>query len=160
MHRYMIGTMAVLVILLTTSAGVYAAPSGVATGKVGPYEGVFEGVAYGDRNSSAPIELDLTHRGSQVEGRVSLREGLHVSGGFCGTVDVPAVSQAVEGQTVRWNPKRLVVSPTFDLGGFDITVDFESNVSSDGEVITARAKIDLPWFCGRDPVLTSRLYRD
>jgi hypothetical protein len=33
-------------------------------------------------------------------------------------------------------------------------------VSSDGEVITARAKIDLPWFCGRDPVITSRLYRD
>jgi len=159
MHKFVVGTMAVLLILLTTGATVFAAPGEAATGKAGPYEGLFEGLVYGDRGSSAPITLDLTHRGSQVEGRVSLGEGLYVSGGFCGTVNLPAISQHVEGQTARWNPKRLVVSPTFDLGDFDITVDFESNVSAGGEVITARAKIDLPWFCGRDPVLTSTLNR-
>lgn len=160
MHRFIVGTIAVLLMLFAPGATLFAASGEAAIAKAGPYEGLFEGRVYGDRGSSAPITLDLTHRGSQVEGGVSLGEGLNVSGGFCGTVDLPAISQHVEGQTVRWNPNRLVVSPTFDVGNFDITVDFESNVSTDGEVITARAKIDLPWFCGRDPVLTSTLYRD
>jgi hypothetical protein len=160
MKRLLVGIIAVLAILLTTVAGVFAAPEVATTEKVGAYEGTFTGVTYGDRSSSAPIMLDLTHRDNQVEGSVFIGEGLYVSGGFCGTVNVPATTQYVEGQTVRWNPKRLVVKPTFDVGGFDITVDFESNVSADGEVITAKAKVDLPWFCGRDPVLTSTLYRD
>ncbi len=160
MHRFRVSLLAVLIMLLATGATAYAAPVQAAIGKAGPYEGLFQGLVYGDRGSSAPITLDLTHRGSRVEGRVSLGKGLHVSGGFCGTVDLPALSQQVEGQTTRWNPNRLVVSPTFDVGNFDITVDFESVVSADGEVITARAKIDLPWFCGRDPVLTSTLNRD
>jgi hypothetical protein len=160
MKRSLVVTIAVLAILLITAAGAYAVPEAAATGKVGPYEGRFEGDAYGDRGSSAPIVLDLTHRGNQVEGIVYIGEGMVVSGGFCGTVNVPATAQHVEGQTVRWNPNRLMVKPTFDLGGFELKVDFESNVSADGEVITARAEIDLPWFCGRDPVLTSTLYRD
>jgi hypothetical protein len=153
-------TIAVLAILLTTAAGAYAVPEAASSGKVGPYEGRFEGDAYGDRSSSARIMLDLAHRGNQVEGMVYIGEGMVVSGGFCGTVNVPATAQYVEGQTARWNPNRLMVKPTFDLGGFELTVDFESNVSADGEFITARAEIDLPWFCGRDPVLTSTLYRD
>jgi hypothetical protein len=160
MKRSLVVIIAVLAILLTTAAGVYAAPEVAATGRVGPYEGKFEGVAFADRSSNAPIMLDLTHRGNQVEGLVYIGEGMVVSGGFCGTVSVPATAQYVEGQTVGWNPNRLVVKPTFDLGGFELKVDFESNVSADGEVITAKAEIDLPWFCGRDPVLTSTLYRD
>jgi hypothetical protein len=152
--------MAILAILLIPAAGVYAAPVVATSGRVGPYEGTFTGYAHGDRSSKASILLDLTHRGNQVEGMVSIDEGLVVSGGFCGTVQVPAITQYVEGQTVRWNPKRMVVDPTFELGGINIAVDFESNVSADGEVITAEAEIDLPWFCGRDPVLTSTLYRD
>lgn len=160
MKRSLIVIIAVLAILLTTAAGAYAGPEAASTGKVGPYEGRFEGDAYGDRSSSAPIVLNLTHRGNQVEGIVYIGEGMVVSGGFCGTVNVPATTQYVEGQTIRWNPNRLVVKPTFDLGGFELKVDFESNVSADGEVITAKAEIDLPWFCGRDPVLTSTLYRD
>jgi hypothetical protein len=127
---------------------------------VGPYEGTFHGVAYGDRGSSAPLSLELTHRGSQVKGNVYLGEGLHVSAGFCGSVNLPAAAQRIEAQTSFLNPKRLVADPTFDAGGFHLTVDFETNVSADGEVITAKAKVDLPWFCGRDPVLTGTLYRD
>ncbi|MGD9050103.1 MAG: hypothetical protein PVF77_18765 [Anaerolineae bacterium] len=158
MKRSLVVITAVLAILLITVAGAYAAPE--AAGKVGPYEGRFQGVANGDRSSSAPIMLDLTHRGNQVEGVVYIGEGLVVSGGFCGTVNVPATAQYVEGKTVRWNPNRLVVKPTFDLGGFELKVDFESNVSADGEEITAKAEVDLPWFCGRDPVLSSTLYRE
>jgi hypothetical protein len=85
---------------------------------------------------------------------------LYVSGGWCGAVNIPAVSQNVEGQTTRWNPRHLEVKPTFDAGSIDLTVDFESNISRDGEVITAEAKVDLPWFCGRDPQLKATLHRE
>ena len=51
-------------------------------------------------------------------------------------------------------------NPTFDVGGFDLAVDFESNISADDDVITAEAAVDLPWFCGRDPALTATLHRD
>jgi len=125
----------------------------------GPYEGVFEGRVRGDRGSQAPIGLDLTHRGREVEGSVTLGEGLFVSGGWCGAVQVPALEQYVSGQTDRGNARRVAVTPTFDAGGFELTVKFESTLSTDGKMITARAKIDLPWFCGRDPVLTGTLYR-
>jgi hypothetical protein len=121
---------------------------------------MFRGVAYGDKGSSAPLSLELRHRGSEVTGNVYLGEGLHVSAGFCGSVNLPAATQRIEAETSFWNPKRLVAEPTFDAGGFELTVDFESNVSADGKAIRAKAKVDLPWFCGRDPVLTSTLHRD
>jgi hypothetical protein len=126
----------------------------------GPYEGVFEGFVRGDSDSQAPMGLELTHRGSEVEGTVTLGDGLYVSGGWCGAVQVPAIEQVVSGQTDRGNERRVAVAPTFDAGGFDLTVNFQSTLSPDGETITARAKIDLPWFCGRDPVLTGTLYRE
>jgi hypothetical protein len=66
MKRSLVVTIAVLAILLTTAAGVHAAREVAASGRMGPYEGTFEGVAYGDRSSSAPIILDLTHRGDQA----------------------------------------------------------------------------------------------
>jgi hypothetical protein len=160
MKRLAVVVFVVLAVMMTAAVGAYAAPEVASTGRVGPYEGTFRGVAYGDKGSSAPLSLDLTHRGSQVRGNVYLGEGLHVSAGFCGSVNLPAAGQRIEGETAFWNPKRLVADPTFDAGSFDLTIDFESNVSADGEVITAKAKVDLPWFCGRDPMLTSTLYRD
>ena len=160
MKRLVVGIVSILAILATAGIGVEAAPEVAATANIGPYEGAFHGVAEGDRGSSAPLKLELTHRGSQVAGKVFLGEGLYVDGGFCGTVNVPATAQYISGQTLLRNPKRLVASPTFDLGGFDLTVDFESNVSADGEVIDAEAKVDLPWFCGRDPAFSGTLYRD
>jgi hypothetical protein len=159
MKKLMVGIL-VAVILSSVVVGVYAAPEAATTGKVGPYEGSFQGMAYGDKGSRAPLTLELTHRGNQVKGEMVLSEGLYVDGGFCGKVNVPATEQYLAGQTVAGNPRRLVANPTLDAGGLDLSVDFESNVSTDGAVITARAKVDLPWFCGRDPVLTVMLYRD
>jgi hypothetical protein len=158
--RLVVGILTVLAILATAGIGAEAAPDAVSSQEIGPYEGRFDGFAYGDRASKAPLTLELTHRGRQVEGRVLLGEGLYVSGGFCGAVDLPATAQYVEGHTLTWDPKRLEVTPTFDLGGFDLSVDFQSEVSADGKVITAKAKVDLPWFCGRDPVLSGILYRE
>jgi len=36
----------------------------------GPYEGVFEGLVRGDKGSHAPLRLELTHQGREVEGTV------------------------------------------------------------------------------------------
>ena len=160
MKKLVTGLLTILGILATAGLGVDAAHKAMPTGEVGPYEGTFEGIAYGDRGSRAPLSLDLTHRCDKVEGIVRLGEGLYVNGGWCGAVYVPATTQYIEGQTVLGDPRRLVVSPTFDVGGFDLEVDFDSKVSADGEVMTARAKVDLPWFCGRDPALWATLYRD
>ena len=161
MKRLVFGVLDVAVILSILAIGATAAP-GVAEAatSVGPYEGTFQGVVYGDQGTRAPLVLDLTHRDGQVEGKVSMGQGLYVDAGFCGGVNIPGAAQYVEGQTTRWNPDRLKVSPVFDLGGFELVVDFESNISAGGEVITAEAKADLPWFCGRDPVLKATLYRD
>jgi hypothetical protein len=159
MKGLMLGILEIAIMLLLLAIPVNAAPELIATGQVGPYDGTFRGIVYGDKGSSAPLTMDLTHRGNQVEGKVSLGEGLYVNGGWCGNVNIPAVSTYVEGQTLRTNPNRLLTSPTFDVGGFELTVDFESNVSADGRTITAEAKVDLPWLCGRDPVLTGKAYR-
>jgi hypothetical protein len=158
--RLVFGILTLLATLATAGFGVEAASAPGTTEKAGPYEGIFKGSAYGDVGSRAPLNLDLTHRGREVKGEVSLGEGLYVDGGLCGKVHVPATKEVVEGQTVLTNPKRLVVTPTFNVGGFDLAVNFESDISADGEVIVARAKVDLPWFCGRDPVLAGVLYRD
>jgi len=159
MKRLIAVVLEILAILSVGGAGIYAAPVVASTGNVGPYEGTFSGVAIGDADSRAPLALELTHRGRQVEGSLVLDEGLYVDGGWCGEVQLPALTQEIEGQTVWGNPQRLVAHPSFDAGGFKMTIDFESNLSAGGDVIVAEAKVDLPWFCGRDPVLTSVLYR-
>ena len=159
MKGLLLGILEIVIMFSLLAIPVRAAPEQISTGKVGPYEGTFHGVVYGDKGSSAPLTLALTHRGSQVEGKVSLGSGLYVNGGWCGNVSIPSVSTYVEGQTQRLNARRLVTSPTFDVGGFELTVDFESNISTDGETITADAKVDLPWLCGRDPQLTGKAYR-
>ncbi len=159
MKRLVVSILA-LAVLSTAAVGVYAAPEAAATGKVGLYEGSFRGTAYGDEGSRAPVALELTHRDNKVAGTLSLDEGLYVNGGWCGAVSLPASTVDVEGQTTVRKPKRLEATPTLNAGGFNITVDFESNVSASGKVITAKAKVDLPWFCGRDPVLTATMLRD
>lgn len=160
MGRLVVGILNVLAILATMGIGVSAAPEVDTAGAVGPYEGSFRGVAHGDGGTSALLTLDLTHRGNLVKGELFLSEGLYANGGFCGTVFLPATARLIEGQTVVGNPRRLVANPTFDVGGFDLAVDFESNISADDDVITAEAAVDLPWFCGRDPALTATLHRD
>ena len=159
MKRLVAGIMGVLAMLAIAGVGVQAAPAVNTTAAVGPYEGVFYGYVHGDKDSKAPLILVLTHRGNQVQGDVYLGEGLYVSGGVCGEYDVPGVVQTVAGTTDVKDPKRLVVTPTFEVGGFELSVDFESNISADGDSVTAEAGIDLPWFCGSNPSLTTTLLR-
>jgi len=160
MKRIMVGIAVVVAILSTSVAWALAAPGVEKVGAVGPYEGNFSGIAFGEKGSRAPLALELTHQGSQVEGAVSIGEGLYVDAGFCGSFDLPAIDANIEGQTLDGDPRRLEASPTFDTGAFELTVDFESEVSASGRVIVTRANVDLPWFCGPDPVITGILLRD
>lgn len=126
---------------------------------VGPYEGTFHGTVYGDNGSSAPLTLALTHRDDIVSGNMYIGFGLYVKGGVCGGANVPAASQYASGKTVHNNAQRLVAGSKVDVGRFDINVKLQSDVSADGDTIDATAKLDLPWLCGRDPVLNATLYR-
>jgi len=156
----MVGISVVVAILSTSVAWAHAAPGVEKMGAVGPYEGNFSGIAYGEKGSRAPLALELTHQGSQVEGAVSIGEGLYVDAGLCGSFDLPAIDASIEGQTLDGDPRRLEASPTFDAGAFKLTVDFESEVSASGNIIFTRASVELPWFCGKDPVLKGILQRD
>jgi hypothetical protein len=159
MRRTVLGVLAVLVTLLIVAVPTYAASTKTASVAFGPYEGTFQGVAYGDRGSRAPLTLELTHRGDDVVGKMSLGEGLYFDGGVCGKVDLPAIEQDIVGQTQIGDPRQLVASPTFDAGGFNLEVEFESRVLGNGDVIFATAEADLPWFCGRDVSLLAIAYR-
>ena len=160
MKRVVASIVLAVVILSIPVALAYAAPGSEKVGSVGPYEGSFSGIAYGGEGSRASLELELTHRGSLVDGNVSISEGLYVDAGRCGSFDLPAIEASIEGQTLEGNSQRLEASPTFDVGAFELTVDFESEMSASGNIIVTRANVDLPWFCGQDPVLMGILLRD
>lgn len=155
MKKWMISFAAVLSILSVLTVTAFAAPGEATMSKVGPFEGTFHGTVYGDNGTSAPLTLELTHRGDQVSGNLYLGSGLYVKGGICGGANVPATAQYASGKTVNNNPSRLVASTKVGVGRFDITVKLQSAVSADGDMINATAKLDLPWICGRDPVLDS-----
>jgi len=157
MKKLILGVMAALMVLPVATA--FAAPKEPSTGKAGPYEGTFQGIVYGDSGSSTPLTLELTHRNDLVQGNLALGSGLYVKGGVCGGAYVPSGAQYASGKTEQNNPSRLVAKSKVDVNRFDITVTLVSDVSSSGDVIQARAKLDLPWFCGRDPVLDATLYR-
>ncbi len=159
MRKMMIGIVTALTVLVAISATAFAAPEKAETTYVGPFEGTFTGVIRGDNGSSAPLTLKLVHRGDQVQGNLYLGSGLYVKGGICGSAYVPAAAQYASGKTAKNAPNRLVASTKIDVGRFDITVKLDGNVSADGEVITTKAKLDLPWFCGGDPVLNATLYK-
>jgi hypothetical protein len=135
--------------------GASAAPAEV--GNSGPYEGTFNGTVYAPDGSTAPMSLIMTHRGSAVNGTVFIGDGLTIDAGFCGTAAIPASSVYANGNTSSSNPKHLAAKSTFDVSGIDVTVDLNSTVS--GDKLNATAKIDLPFICGGDQVLTSTLFR-
>lgn len=150
------GFVAIIGLFVVMSApNASAAP--LEAGKVGPYEGTFNGTVYAPNGSTAPMSLTMTHRGSVVDGTVFIGEGLSLDAGICGSAAIPASSVYANGNTLANNPHRLTASSTFDVSGIDVKVDLDSTVS--GDKLNAKAKIDLPLFCGGDQVLTGTLFR-
>ena len=97
----------VIMALIAILVGSLTAQAAGIASVAGPYQGQFAGTVRGDRNSQAPITLDLVQRGDDISGTVSIEQGLFINGGICGAVAVPATEQAVTGKTVKGHPDRL-----------------------------------------------------
>jgi hypothetical protein len=149
--------MIVLSALLIGTVSVLAA-SPVRT--TGPFEGEFSGYISGDKGSRAPIALDLTHRSDEVKGYIELGEGLYIDGGVCGGGYLPSTTQYAGVESDSRNPRKITEHLVFKVSGIKIPADLNGEISADGEAISAEARIDLPWFCGRDPQLKATLFRD
>lgn len=135
--------------------GASAAPAEASN--QGPYEGTFNGTVYAPDGSSAPMSLIMTHRGRAVDGTVFIGKGLTIDAGVCGAAPIPASTVNASGNSSSSNPNLLAASSSFEVSGIDVKVDLNSKVS--GDKLNATAKIDLPWLCGGDQVLTSTLFR-
>ena len=151
----------VLTALVALSVFCGAAMAGASSKRQveGPYEGTFEGYAYGDKDSRALLTLDLTHRDGVVYGVATIENGLYVSAGRCGGGYLPGTSQYIRGVSLASNPRQIRAEMKFEISGFEIGVDMESSLSRDGKVIEGELTIDIPWICGRDPVLSATLER-
>ena len=161
-RKMIFGLLAAVLLVSGLAVGsAYAAEAPVSSAKsaVGPYEGVFSGVLYGDNNSRAPIALQMTHRDGQVNGKIYLGEGFYVDAGRCGGTKLPAMAQSASGRTLEGNPRQMFVNTSFNLSGFEIGVNLNSKISADGENLSVSTAIDLPWICGRDPSYSGTLTR-
>ena len=162
MRTFAVGALTALVLFAATSAGALAAnpaPGARGATPAGPYEGKFQGQIWNDNGTSAPLSVNLTHRGDTVAGTASLGEGIVVETRFCGAATIPAATRWLSGHTQAGSPKHLEATSTFTAEGIPFTVRFSSDASADGTTINGAATIDLPWFCGGDPVLTGVLHK-
>jgi hypothetical protein len=165
MKRILFSIILSMGIMLSTTAGTTLAAETKAPGNtnsevvVGPYEGVFYGIVNGDNDSQAVLALLLTDRDGVVEGKVYLGRGLYVDAGVCGGTEIPPMQQYARGRTLPNDPTRMSVNTNMSVSGFEIGVDLNSQVSTDGKTLTAKATIDLPWLCGRDPSFSGTLER-
>jgi len=157
LKKFLIGLVAVIGIFAVLSVSAVDAAAQNLTGPAGPYEGIFHGTVYAPDGSEAPMSLDLTHRNNIVEGTVILGEGLSIDAGFCGVGDIPASSISASGKTSAVNPEKLSATSSFDVNGITVNVVLDSLV--EGDTVSAKAKIDLPWLCGSDPVIMGTLQK-
>jgi len=159
MKKVVFGLLIALSTLFAVTISASAAPPEAKAKNPGPFDGSFNGMVHADKNTKAPLSLVLTHKGNQVEGNLFLGEGLYVDGGMCGSGYIPASTQFAAGKTSAKNPRQLSATSTFKVNGVNVKVILDSEVSANGKQIDAKAKIDLPWFCGGDPVLDGTLYQ-
>jgi hypothetical protein len=153
------GLVLVLVIAIAATSGAQAAPADSRSPGSEPFQGIFYGWVHGDQNSQAPMILDLTQGDGIVQGDIYLGEGLVVDGGFCGTASVPAGMQSASGLNDSKDSGEFSASTSFQVQGLDIDVEIASRIADDGGSLTAEARIDLPWFCGEDPVVSGTLLK-
>jgi hypothetical protein len=159
MKKVLITVVLALAMLLAVTVTASAAPPQSSTHNTGPFAGTFHGHVYGSKDSRTQMSLDLNHTGDQVDGTVFLGSGLLVDAGWCGSGYVPSGAYYASGETSPGNPRNLAAETVVNIGGMNITIELDGNVSASGNVIKAEAKIDVPWMCGPDPVLTGTLYK-
>lgn len=134
-----------------------ARPAATTSGEL--FTGTFEGYIYGDDDSRARLTLELDQDGRAVGGDIAIGRGLFIDGGNCGAVEVPAMTHSASGTVPAGSPRRLNAGTDLKVQGITVGIDLDAELSRDGKTIDATGKIDLPWLCGRDPVVTVELTR-
>lgn len=157
MKKGIIAVIMALGALVAFTFSVSAAPNGKKNPKQEPFEGKFQGTVYGDKGSKAPVTLNLNQAGQIIEGTVFIGNGLYIDGGFCGSGYVPSGSQMATGQVSKSNAKMLTATSNFKVSGMGVKINLNGTLSPDGEELKTQAKINLPWLCGRSPVISGVL---
>lgn len=125
-----------------------------------PFTGTFAGTIFGDEESSAALQLDLTQNGTQIRGTATVGEGLIVrAGGLCGSFDVPAMTLNASDELDHVDGRELSTTSTIEVNGFEIRVTLQATLALDGETMLAQATMYPPAFCGTDPTMTATLTR-
>lgn len=132
-------------------------PSATTSGEL--FTGTFEGYIYGDDDSRARLTLELDQAGRVVTGDITVERGLYISGGNCGEVEVPEMTHSASGTIPAGSPRHIDAGTSFKVQGITVGIDLDGELSRDGKMIDATGKIDLPWLCGRDPVVSAELTR-
>jgi hypothetical protein len=159
MHQLARGAALALTAFVCAAVVAGAAPEVPFTEPAGPFEGTFEGTAYGARGTSAPLTLTLTQSGSEVSGTAALGEGLYVTTAGCGGAPVPAGSVQGSGEAAPDQPHRVSIRSAVDLYGISMPYLITGDLAPDGQSITVTATLDVPAFCGPDPSGTGTLQR-
>ncbi len=154
-----IGFISLSIVAPTYAAGAETAVSTNSRQAVSPpFTGTFVGTAYGDYDSSAPLTLEMTQSGRKVTGTVYMEPGLTVNaGGMCGVFDLPASSATASGAISARQPRLLTAKIPVESGGVKITADITGEISADGEELNVEVKVNTPFLCKYDPVITGIL---
>ena len=124
-----------------------------------PFNGTFSGIAYGEYNSTAPLTLTVTQEGDDVTANINIDNGLKVNaGGFCGIIAIPASSISASGIDTNDDLNVLTSQVPFDVGGgVTVTAEIIGEMSADGDEMDVEIKVNTPFICGNDPVVTGTL---
>ena len=125
----------------------------------GGFNGTFSGTLNGDNGSAALGTLTLTQTGSAVSGQLAVGPGLVLDAGSCGAQSVPELVQTASGTVDPAAPNRLQTTGSIPVGGFTIGVILTADLAPDGQSLAARADLDLPFLCGRDPAISGTFSR-
>lgn len=145
--------MILVFVALVTITGNALADTKSAKEPPGTFNGTFEGFIFGDHDSQAEMQLVLSQVSDEITGKLVLGEGLFIDGGRCWQGYLPAGEFTASGNPSEDDPNKVEASYTYKISGMSITGYLDGELSPDGQTIVAEVEIDIPWFCGPDPVL-------
>ena len=125
----------------------------------GGFNGTFAGTLNGDNGSAALGTLTLTQTGDTVSGQLAIGPGLVLDAGSCGAQSVPELVQTATGTIDPAAPNSLRTTGSIPVGGFTIGVILTADLAPNGQSLAARADLDLPFLCGRDPAISGTFGR-
>ncbi|MBP6787957.1 MAG: hypothetical protein KA170_10250 [Candidatus Promineofilum sp.] len=125
----------------------------------GGFNGVYTGTLSGDNGSTAVGTLTLTQSGNDVSGQLDIGPGLVVDAGSCGAQSVPQLTQTAAGTVDPAAPNRLQTTGSIPVAGLTINVALTAELAADGQSLAARADLELPFICGRNPMISGTFAR-